>query len=195
MICVRAQSDDAFLKVELDSHVGYIIPQSYAEDHKADLAETIPGPVKIDGFWTPGESSAIVADRVLRLLIHAAIKDPTILFPDLAPPADSSGAASNSTTADNAEQLERQRKELVLISDHYADYTRQYVGIIIDGQKFVFCNYSLGTKANPASEYIFTEKFFVDDGKVHFLQSRFDREEKTCSNISMIGSWQPKEKN
>jgi hypothetical protein len=187
-----AWADDSFARVELDSQVGYIIPQSYGEAHKAEFESTIPGPVKIDGFWTPGETSAIVADRVFRLLIHAAIKDPTILFPDLAPVVDPNApAAAKSTSADNQEELQRQYKELVLIADHYAAYQRQYVGIIVDGQKLVFCNYSMGTKADPSSEYVFTEKFFVEGGKVHFLQCRFDREEKTCSNVSMIGPWQP----
>jgi hypothetical protein len=188
-MCSSARADDAFQRVDLDSQVGYIVPGSYAEAHKAEFESTIPGPVKIDGFWTPGESSAIVADRVFRLMIHDGLKDPALLFPDLAPTVDPNTGLKTKST-DNEEELKRQALELVFVSDHYAEYKRQYVGIIVDGEKLVFCNYSIGTKADPSLEYIFTEKFFVPDGKVHFLQCRFDREEKTCSNLSMIGPWQ-----
>ena len=31
----------------------------------------------------------------------------------------------------------------------------------IDGQKLVFCNYSEGTKADPAAAYIFIQKTFA----------------------------------
>jgi hypothetical protein len=69
---------------------------------------------------------------------------------------------------------------------------RQYAGIVIDGKKLVFCNYSDGAKADPSTDYIFIQKVFAPDGTVRFLQCRFDPELKTCSNVSIIGSWQPK---
>jgi len=174
----------------LDSHFGYIVPESYAENHKADLAANIPGPVNIDGFWTPSSQDVAVADRVFRDLIHSAVKDPTLLFPDLAPNPDPTVPADLGAAA----QLENERYELTLVFGNYDRYSRQYVGIIIGGQKLIFCNYSDGTKADPSTDYIFIQKVFVGDGTVHFLQCRFDPVEKTCSNVSMIGSWQRSEK-
>ena len=183
-----AWGDEALVRVglALGAYRGYIVPESYAEERKPDLIASIPGPVKIDGFWTPPVQDVAVADRVLRDLIHDAVKDPTLLFPDLAPDPDPAAPVNR----DAASQLEQERVELELVARNYDSYLRQYVGIIVDGQKLVFCNYSEGTKADPSTDYIFIERVFVPDGGVHFLQCRFDPEEKTCSNVSMIGSWQ-----
>ena len=172
-----------FVRVVLGLHSGYIVPESYAEAHKADLLASLPGPVKIDGFWTPSESSVTVAERVFRERIESAAKDPALLFPGLAKKAGS-GAG------DPTESLDYQQKELELISVNFDSYLRQYVGIIMEKKKLIFCNYSVGVKVDPSTDYIFTDKVFVGDGTVHFLQCRFDPQEKTCSNVSMIGSWQ-----
>jgi hypothetical protein len=63
------------------------------------------------------------------------------------------------------------------------------VGVIIDGQKLVLCNYSEGTKADPATGYIFIQKTFTTDD-THFLQCRFEPLLKNATNVSVIGSWQ-----
>jgi hypothetical protein len=186
-----AWADGPLVRVSLASgHSGYIVPESYAGKHKADLIANIPGPLRIDGFWTPTEVDVIVAERVFRDLIHAAIKDPTLLFPDLAPNPDPAVPADLAAAA----ELENERYELTLVSSNYDRYSRQYIGIIVDGQKLVFCNYSDGTKVDPSTDYIFVDKVFVPDGTIHFLQCRFDPLSKTCSNVSMIGSWQRSEK-
>lgn len=187
LLCGVARGDGGFHAVEIDGMTGYVVPEDYAEAHKNELKSTIPGPVRIEGFWTPVDTLVIVADHNLRATIRDAAKDPTLLFPDLpkdaAPNADRPG-----------ESLDEQRRELELVSDNYAAYARQYVGIVVDGMKIIFCNYSTGTKGDPAHEYIFTEKYFVAD-QSHFLQCRFDREQKTVSNVSMIGPWAGPAKN
>jgi len=172
-------------KVVMDTHVGYIVPENYAADRKADIMVSIPGVVKLGGFWTPTEQDVTVADRVLRDLIHDAVKNPTLLFPDLAPDPAANAAAKSDANS----QLEHERHELSAVSDNYDNYVRQYLGVIIDGQKLIFCNYSQGTNADPSTDYIFIHRVFVDDGTVHFLQCRYDPQAKTCANISMIGSW------
>jgi hypothetical protein len=181
---LAAWADGPLIPCMAGSHPGYLVPESYANAHKAALTATIPGPVKIDSFWTPTEADAFSADRVFRELIEAAVKDPTQLFPDLAPSADAASAES-------PDSLEHQQKELVAVDANFDAYARQYVGIIVDGQRLVFCNYSVGTKIDPASRYIFIDDVFVPDGTIRFLQCRFDPEARTCSNVSMIGSWQP----
>jgi hypothetical protein len=181
-----ARADDVLIHVVLGSRNGYIVPESYAEAFAAELTASIPGPVKIDGFWTPPEQDVAVADRAFRDTIRAAAKDPTVLFPDLAPNPDPTAPVDEN----NARELDHQRSELALISDNYDLYARQYVGIIIDGQKLVLCNYSDGTKLDPAAGYIFIQKTFVSDGTVHFLQCRFEPLLKNVTHVSIIGSWQ-----
>jgi len=175
-----ARGDDALHKVATGTHVGYILSDAQAEANKADLIASLPGAVKVDGFWTPTEQDVAVADRAFRDLIRDSVKDPTLLFPDL--PTD-----PDPTKRDT---LEYERRELSLILDNYDTYQRQYAGLIIDGIKIVFCNYSCGPKFNASTGYIFMQKTFVPDGSVHFLQCRFEPILKTCSNVSFIGSWQ-----
>jgi hypothetical protein len=186
MACPAARADDALFHIMIGSRNGYIVPESYASAYQADIVASMPGAVKIDGFWKPPEQDVAVADRALRDVIHAAAKDPTVLFPELAPSPDPAAPVD----ADRARELERERGELALISENYDNYARQYVGIIIDGQKLVLCNYSEGTKADPAAGYIFIQKTFVPDGATHFLQCRFEPLLKNVTNVSIIGSWQ-----
>lgn len=177
------RADDAFTKVIFDSTSteGYIVPQDYAEEHKTELTDTIPGLMKIDGFWTPTAQDVEVADRVLRDLINDAARDPAKLFPDLATSKD----------PDDRKAFKEESNELVLVSKNYGRYLRQYVGVIIEKQKLVFCNYSCGTKIDPSADYIFIDKVFAPDGAIRFLQCRFEPREKACSSVSLIGSWQP----
>jgi hypothetical protein len=176
------RADDSFAKVIFeDSTEGYIVSRDYAEDHKAELTDTIPGPVKIDGFWTPTEQDVDVAERVLRDLLDDAMKDPATLFPDLA----------TSKNPDDLKDFKQERNELVLVAQNYNRYVRQYVGVIIEKQKLVFCNYSYGTKVDPSADYIFIDQVFAPDGAIRFLQCRFEPKGKVCSNVSLIGSWQP----
>jgi hypothetical protein len=150
------------------------------------MTTSIPARVKIEGFWTPSEIDVIVADRVFRELIQDATKEPTLLFPDLAPNSDSPASVKIAAAA----QLENERYELSLVSTHFDEYARQYAGIIVDGQKFVLCNYACVPKVDPSTGYLCIEKVFVADGTVHFLQCRFDPDAKACSNVSLFGSWQ-----
>jgi hypothetical protein len=186
MTFFSARADDAFTRISMDAHWAYIVPENYAAAHKAELVESIPGPVVIDDFWTPPEQDVRVADRVLLDLLHDAVKDPTILFPDLTPNPDP-------TAPPPRDSLEYEQNELARVSENYSRYLRQYVGIIVDGQKLIFCNYSEGTEADPSTDYIFVQKTFIP-GESRFLQCRFEPWQKVCSNVSLIGSWQVKEK-
>jgi hypothetical protein len=177
-----AQADEPFIKADLGSRTGYIIPEAYAAAYKADLLASMPWHVSLEGFWTPTEADAAVAERTFRELLRQAAKDPITLFPDL-------GMNSDKFSLD---ALKTEQNELVLIGENEDAYARQFVGIILsDGRKLIFCNYAEVPKADPSTGFLFLEKFFVADGTVHFLQCQFDPESKTCSHVSIIGSWQP----
>jgi len=179
------RADGPFLKVTMDAGVGYIVPEKYAADHQAELLKSIPGDVKIDGFWTPTEQHVTVAERIFRETLHQTAKDATVLLPDLA----------QATGPDDLATLAREQKEAEAIGRNYGAYTRQYVGLVIDGVRIVFCNYSDAKKVDPATEFMYLEKYFVSGDKTHFLQCRVDPRLKTWSNVSIIGSWLPPEKN
>jgi hypothetical protein len=173
-------ADDALHKVAVGTHIGYVLSAAQAEAQKTALIDSFPGRVKVDGFWSPPEQDVAVADRAFRDLIKAAVKDPTILFPDLSQDPD----------PNKPDTVEYERRELSLVLDNYDSYQRQYVGLIVDGIPIVFCNYSDGPKFDASAGYIFMQKSFVPGGSVHFLQCRFEPILKTCSNVSLIGTWQ-----
>jgi len=185
LVVSLARADAPFIKISMEIGDGYVVPAEYAAAHKAEVLGSIPGHVQIDGFWTPTQQGVETAERAFRDLIRSAAKDPSVLFPDLA------DASVNAT----ADALQHQQVELNLVSQNFGAYLRQYVGIIVDGQKLILCNYAHGPTVDPSTEYLSVEKYFVGDGSVQFLQGRVDEHAKTCSNVSFIGSWQGKEKN
>jgi hypothetical protein len=174
-----ARADESFRRVTLDAQVGYVVPEEYAEYHKDDLRASMALPPKIQGFWTPSDTSVMVAERLLREKLQDAAKDPIILFPEL---VDNPGVATE-------EILANEKRELGLILQHYPFYQRQFVGLIIDGNKIVLCNYSFGPKTDPSSDYVFIQNVFDQDADDHFLQCRVDPFAKICTNISYIGTW------
>ena len=161
---------------------GYLVSEEYANQHKAELVASIPGEVKVERFWTPSDADVAVAERLFRELLHRGEKFPELLFPDLSPDADSS----------TTDSVEHEQRELLLVDRNYDAYARQYVGVIIEGQKLVFCNYSDAPGIDPSKDYIYMEKSFAVDGSVHFLQCRVNAHDKTCTNVAMVGSWLPK---
>ena len=183
-LCGTVRAEEPFLKVTMDAGIGYIVPEEYATKHKAELLKSIPGEVVIDGFWTPTEQHVTVAERVFRETLQQAAKDGTVLLPNLA----------QATSPEDLATLAREQKESEAIGRNYGAYARQYVGVIIDGVKIVLCNYSDAKKVDPATEFIYLEKYFVSTDKTHFLQCRVDPRLKTWSNVSMVGSWLPEEK-
>ncbi len=164
----------------MDSHVSYIVPENYASNHKAEFADSLPEDVKITGFWTPSANSVVVAERTFRELIHRGATDLSVIYPDL---------AKNPTDfpPDSARDMQG---ELVLIGKNYNAYTRQFVGMVIDGHKVIFCNYTDFQKIDPSTDYIFIQKVFGQVGGFHFLQCRYDFASRSCQNVAIIGSWQ-----
>ena len=183
LLAAPAQADEPFLKVTMDSGVGYIVPEKYVADHKAEFLASIPVEIKVDGFWTPTEQHVTVAERVFREALQQGSKDATVLRPNLA----------GTTDPGDLEELATEQKEAEAIGKNYNAYARQYLGIIVDGTKLVFCNYSDEKKADPALEYMYLEKYFIAD-QTHFLTCCVDAHANTWSNLSLIGSWLPPEK-
>lgn len=178
---VPLAADDApLVKCEVGPHGGYLVSVAYAEKHRGDILATLPDEPQVDGFWKVSEQIAIIADRNLRETLENAVKDPTLLFPNLTVGKDAS----------QPDSLEYQRNELKEILAHYGSYQRQFFGVIIDGHERVQLNYAMGTRQDPAKGFLFIQRIFEPD--MHFLQARYnwDYDIKTISNVSMYGSWQ-----
>jgi hypothetical protein len=175
-----ARADDPPLTLcEVGQHGGYLVSVNYAEKHRADILATLPDEPDVPEFWKVTEQIAIMADRELRETLEDAAKDPTQLIPDLTPGGDES----------QPDSIGYQRNELKLIVENYKVYQRQYVGLVIKGQRIVLMNYAVGPKLDAAGGYIYIHRVF-EPATMRFLQARFNWDEKTISNVSMYGSWQ-----
>jgi hypothetical protein len=180
-------ADDAFAQVMTGTRSGYIVPEEYAKAYQTELIASLTGPPKVEGFWTPSEANVVMAERVFREMLESAAKDPSILFPELA--GDSNGKKVKGDTLD---EMHNETVELGAILKNYDSYQRQYVGLIIGGNKIVYCNYSEGTPVDASKDYVFIQKVFQDGGRNHFLQAQVDSVTKVCTNVSFIGTWQSK---
>jgi hypothetical protein len=175
----RAMAGDALVPCDVGDHGGYLVPVSYAEAHEGDIMATLPDGPELDSFWRVTEQAAVVADRHLRETLEDAAKDPTLLFPSLTP---GGGLATS-------DSIDYQKQELRLTLEHYPAYLRQYVGLVIAGHKIVLLNYVIGSKLDPSEGYILIHRKF-ETGRTHFLEARFDWDERRITNVSLYGSWQ-----
>jgi hypothetical protein len=173
-----ALADEPLARVSLESRAGYVVSEKYASDHRADFVASLVEYTPQVDFWTPSATDVIVAERTLRELIHDGTREIGLVFPGM-------GKAD----AYSVDEVERERTEVDLVERNYLRYNRQFVGLVMDGRKVILCNFSDGPKVDPAKDYVFIQKVFVDHG-MHFLQARFDMETKTCSKVSLIGTWQ-----
>lgn len=60
-------------------------------------------------------------------------------------------------------------------------YKRQYVGIVVDGHKRIFCNFFCSEKPLSPSPYL------VDDGGDCYFQIEYDLKDKDCYNLLVNG--------
>src|SRR6185295_9968804 len=72
------------------------------------------------------------------------------------------------------------------LSRKLPNYKRQYVGIIVNGHKRIFCNF-LCSSAFFLSEYVFVP-IVVDDGGECFFRIEYDLVDKKCYNFNANGN-------
>ncbi len=183
-LCLVARADGPLVRCAIGTRFGYIVPEDVSNAIATTIQDSLPDAPRLDGFWTPPEQDVLVCDRVLRELLESAVKDPTILFPDLS-------TTSEPSTSDS---VDYQHVELARVVEHYGEYHRQFVGIVIKGERRVLCNYAIGPDLSPAEGYMDIHKLFAPHRGMHFLQARFDPVLKVASNVSLIGPWQAAEK-
>ncbi|MCE0498660.1 MAG: hypothetical protein LV481_12010 [Methylacidiphilales bacterium] len=175
------EADEIFFPVYTDAQPGLIVSEKYALDHKADFNDSLGKNGQTLYFWTPTLQDIAEAQQALRKSIDQGCTDPSQIFAQLAPKGGYS-----------ADEVQRQGVEITFIREHYDRYARQYVGIIMDGKKLVFCNfvdteYSDSKAVDPTKEYVFVQKAFAKD--MHFLQAQYDPEAKKVLNVALTGYW------
>ena len=145
-----------------DDYVGAIVPSEWADQHLRGLA--------VEGFWTPSAAEIAQAERGIQLCLA---QDEARLRQRI---ADGDPAS---------ERLARSVRALREILPRLPDYRRQYVGIVVAGEKRVCCNFAL--RGALADAYWRDRLIQALDGGINHWSVRYDLEHGTCTGMAING--------
>jgi hypothetical protein len=77
-----------------------------------------------------------------------------------------------------------QREDAAFMLENLGDYRRQYVGIVVDGERRIWCNSFLSDDSFPDWERVPVD---VDGGGKHFWQIEYDLLKDECLNFYVHG--------
>jgi hypothetical protein len=130
-------ADDLFVRVPTDAFVGYVIPKEYATGKLSDYFGR-----DATGFWTPTFAQVKVAEAAVRVAMRGTKANrSSILRYD-----------SNESQADRSrdtQYFEEQSRPYIV--KNYQDYTLQFIGLIADGKKRIYCHYVHGADNKMAA--------------------------------------------
>ncbi len=114
---------------------------------------------KLEDFWTPGKTDITKTEEAVTKYISNASSDTTI--------------------------NEYRRKSALTIQKNLKEYGCQYIGIIVGGQKYVFCNFF--RKSSDHEKYWKRGFIFVLDGGSAYWQIECVLEKNQCINFRVNG--------
>jgi hypothetical protein len=125
-------------------------------------------------FWTPSPGDIRRAETRIRDVLTAA--------------ASSSRDGPDASRLSH-EEREYQLREIRKIVDHFGNYRRQYMGIVVSGSRRILCNFFM--KEPETSPFIGDrwrcDWVVVDDGGFWYWQIQFDVEADTCIEFRSNG--------
>jgi hypothetical protein len=165
------RADDQFIKVTGDGLVGYIIPKEYADRNLREDFEK-----SVSGFWTPTTDQARAAEAAVAKILHGSPEKRSSIV----------RVYSNMTKAEQVwflKNFEEQSRPYIL--KNYKNYTVQFIGLIIKGEKRIQCHYLLNADSKMESSSYFLGPI---DGGASAWNILFDVASGTCSNYEDMGS-------
>jgi len=163
-LALGLHADPVFEKVRGAKFTGYLVPKEIADG----WMRTYNNPQWLDDgqCWVPTSAQAITAEKAAHDAIVRAQKDAKIVFP-----GDTDGA------------LEWHRKLLTEVDQKYPRYEIQFVGILVQGKKEIFCNYfcrDATGQLDPSHDFI-----FVYRGGSCFWQIEYVPETKSYTGLQI----------
>ncbi|MDR3401252.1 MAG: hypothetical protein P4L99_02045 [Chthoniobacter sp.] len=120
------------------------------------------------GFWTPSPQDVAAAENQLRAALEKGVKDPATIMP---------GPFS---------ELSRKfsKEEIASVLEHYKEYRRQYIGVVIRGKRYVFLNsFSAHESMHEKERFV-----LVMDGGYWFWHVLYSVEDGSFSALMVNGS-------
>ena len=166
-LAINGHADQTFEKVRGAKFTGYLVPKAIADG----WMRTYNDPKWLDDgqCWVPTSAQAIEAEKAVRDYITRAQKDAKVAFPN-----------------DTGSVSEWRQKSLVEVGQKYPQYVIQFVGIMVNGKKQIFCNYSCrdtSQQLDPSRNFI-----FVYDGGSCFWQIEYVPGTKSCTGLQINGN-------
>lgn len=179
-----ARADESFIKVTVDGHVGYIVPETNAQKTNSLVSFQLKGSRiayrQLTGFWTPSVAEASEAERRVRKFIREGRADPKSAFPDLAAHPDKFVRGA----------LQLSGREVELIDKDYDKYVRQFVGIRMGNEKFIWCSYFFAKSVAPLNLDPAKDFLVIFDGGHTVWQIEYDPRSKDCLNLDINGPFE-----
>lgn len=119
-------------------------------------------------FWTPTIADAKNADAAVWKFVSDKIKETKTTYPNL------------------SDTDKRNSKELPKIESNESKYGRQFVGIIFEGKKYIYCNY-FGIEGPTDETGAATYFNQVDDGGYWAWQIYYSPDTKSCFGLKING--------
>jgi hypothetical protein len=165
-LALGCRADQPFQKVQGTTFVGYIIPKSEADGWMRTDRNTLP--VDDGQCWVPTVDEATAAEKSVRGFIARAQKDVKVAFPN-----------------DPENALSLDRRQLGEIGQKYSRYGVQFIGIVVHGQREIFCNYfcrDATGQLDPSRNFI-----FMYDGGSCFWRVEYVPATKSCTGLEVNG--------
>jgi hypothetical protein len=128
-------ADDQFKLLIVNGHNRYIVPAAYAQKPvsfvRRQLADALTREQNRKGvaFWTPTPLQSLQAEVAVHKFILESVHQTTLAFPDI------------DQWKGNPRAMEQAAKELERVKRDYEKYVGQFVGIVIDQKKYIYCSY------------------------------------------------------
>ena len=184
-----ARADSPYEKVTVGDHVAYVVPMEVAQKPDSEVRKfwlpSIWPPIetkKIEAFWTPTERDIAASREEIIKYLKAARTDPEIAFD-----------FSTQSSKDRKPALLSAQHEIALVLDNFKNYEAQYIGINVNGQKCMICNYfdlehlppDFRKNLDPTSRIV-----DVNDGGHMYWHFEYIVISRKCMHLSINGQWE-----
>jgi len=179
-IKVYSDNDKLFPLLDTDEFQGVVIPTWY------DLKYYAKGDKK--GYWTPSLSYIQKAEKAIEQYLES-LKIPEIPNPD----PSISEKKMNEIFKEYSEKLSKfplDYESLEYIKKNLKKSRRQYIGLTVDGEKRIFCNFFPGIQKGKKDHFSdwrkhLTGGFDIDGGGASFWTIEYCIKEDKCINLKI----------
>jgi hypothetical protein len=179
---VRADHVERMFPVYTTENPGLIVSKEDFLANRLAVQTYLGSTVGEDDFWVPTIEQVNHAESAVKQAVDNGTKDSSPFYKMAAVPAGVSSKAIESS----------REAELSSVQSLYARYFRQFVGLILNGRKFIFCNFVQPEDLDNMSEYpapAFVPSANARMERLHFIRALYDVETGRCSETSLVGEY------